>query len=63
MDGIGVPELLIVLVIIIILFGPSRLAGAGKALGEAIRGFRRELHADDSASPTSEERQPSDQQL
>jgi sec-independent protein translocase protein TatA len=63
MDGIGVPELLIVLVIIIILFGPSRLAGAGKALGEAIRGFRRELHADDSSNPTGEERRRGDQQL
>jgi len=63
MEGIGVPELLIVLVIIIILFGPSRLAGAGKALGEAIRGFRRELHADDNANSPGEERRPSDQQL
>ena len=58
MDGIGVPELLIVLVIIIILFGPSRLAGAGKALGEAIRGFRRELHADDRSNSNGEERRP-----
>lgn len=53
---IGFPELLIILVIIIILFGPARLAGAGKALGEAIRGFRRELRDDDPpASPTTEE--------
>jgi sec-independent protein translocase protein TatA len=58
MDGIGVPELLIGLVIIIILFGPSRLAGAGKALGEAIRGFRRELRTDDSTRPEGEERRP-----
>ena len=58
MDGIGVPELLIGLVIIIILFGPSRLAGAGKALGEAIRGFRRELRADDRTSSEGEERRP-----
>jgi sec-independent protein translocase protein TatA len=55
MDGIGIPELLILLVIVIILFGPSRLAHAGKALGEAIRGFRRELSADTSDSPTGEE--------
>jgi sec-independent protein translocase protein TatA len=38
---IGIPELLIILAIIIILFGPARLAGAGRALGEAIRDFRR----------------------
>ena len=55
MGDIGVPELLIVLVIIIILFGPARLAGAGKALGEAIRGFRRELRDDEGVSTPGEE--------
>ena len=53
MGEIGFPELLILLAIIIILFGPSRLAGAGKALGEAIRGFRHELH-DEASRPASE---------
>ena len=55
MGEIGFPELLIVLVIVIILFGPARLAGAGKALGEAIRGFRRELR-DETAVPTPGEK-------
>jgi len=50
---IGFPELLILLAIIIILFGPSRLAGAGKALGEAIRGFPHELRYE----TTGEEKQ------
>jgi sec-independent protein translocase protein TatA len=57
MGDIGVPELLILLVIIIILFGPARLAGAGKALGEAIRGFRHALREDDTVRPSGEERQ------
>ena len=56
MGDIGVPELLILLVIIIILFGPSRLAGAGKALGEAIRGFRHELRDEQATGPAGEER-------
>jgi sec-independent protein translocase protein TatA len=55
MGDIGIPELLILLVIIIIVFGPSRLAGAGKALGEAIRGFRHELRDDDAANVSGEE--------
>ena len=56
MGEIGFPELLILLAIIIILIGPSRLAGAGKALGEAIRGFRHELR-DEATGPASEKQQ------
>ena len=43
MGDISVPELLIVLAIVIVLFGPARLAGIGKSLGEAIRSFRNEV--------------------
>ena len=56
MGDIGFPELLILLAIIIILFGPSRLAGAGKALGEAIRGFRHELR-DETTETANDEKQ------
>jgi sec-independent protein translocase protein TatA len=40
---IGVPELLIVLVVIILLFGPGRLVNLGKELGAGIREFRQGL--------------------
>ena len=40
---VGVPELLIILAIILLLFGTSRLAGLGKGLGQAIRGFKSEV--------------------
>jgi sec-independent protein translocase protein TatA len=40
MPEIGIPELLIILVIVLIIFGPGRLTGAGAALGQAIREFR-----------------------
>jgi len=38
--GLGGWEWIIILVIVIILFGGSRLAGVGKALGQSIREFR-----------------------
>ncbi len=38
--GMGGWEWLIILVIVIILFGGSRLAGVGSALGQSIREFR-----------------------
>ncbi|GBD14887.1 Sec-independent protein translocase protein TatA [bacterium HR25] len=41
--NLGVPELLIILAIVVLLFGATRLAGVGGALGRAIREFRREL--------------------
>lgn len=43
MPDIGIPELLIILVIVLILFGPGRLAGVGSALGQTIREFSRSL--------------------
>jgi|GEM_PF-521597 sec-independent protein translocase protein TatA len=39
--GLSAQELLIVLLIIIVLFGASRLAGIGSALGQSIREFRK----------------------
>jgi sec-independent protein translocase protein TatA len=38
--SIGVPELLIILLIVIIIFGASRLPKLGKGLGEGIRNLR-----------------------
>ncbi len=54
---IGVPELLIILAILIILFGPSKLAGVGRSLGAAIRNFRHELHDDAEASSAGDNKQ------
>lgn len=43
MDTIGVPELLIILVIILLLFGVGRLGKIGSELGSGIRAFREGL--------------------
>jgi len=40
MFGLGVPELLIILVIGLVLFGPGKLPDVGKALGKSIREFK-----------------------
>lgn len=37
---LGMPELLIILTIALIFFGPSKLGDLGKGLGDAIRGFK-----------------------
>ncbi len=40
MFGLGMPELLIILVIIVIIFGAGRLPEIGAGLGRAIRNFK-----------------------
>jgi len=40
MFGIGTSELLIILVIILLLFGSSKLPELGKGLGQGLRSFR-----------------------
>ena len=43
MFGLGATELLIVLVIVIVIFGASRLPQIGRGVGEGIQNFRRAL--------------------
>ena len=40
MGSIGVPELLIILAIIIVIFGANRLPGLGRGIGSAIKNFK-----------------------
>ncbi len=40
--GLGVPELLIILAVVLLLFGGSRLAGLGKSTGRALKEFKQE---------------------
>ena len=49
--GLGVPELLIILAVVLLLFGGARLAGLGKSTGRALREFKEEtkgLRAEES---------------
>ena len=45
--GLGPMEIGIVLVILLLLFGPKRLPGLGKSLGESIKGFKKGLTDND----------------
>jgi sec-independent protein translocase protein TatA len=40
MPNIGPTELIVVLVLALVIFGPKRLPSAGRALGESLRGFK-----------------------
>lgn len=66
-DSLGAPELLIILAIVVVLFGATRLGDIGKGIGRGIREFRRELkdepqeevRKDTVASSTTEEKKSS----
>ncbi len=45
--GFSFWHLIIVLVIVLLLFGPNRLPTLGKSMGEAIRGFKKGLEGDE----------------
>lgn len=50
--GLGPMEIGVVLVIVLILFGPKRLPGLGKSLGESIKGFKKGLNDEDEIDVT-----------
>lgn len=49
MGGIGIWQLVIVLLIVVMLFGTRRLKGLGSDVGEAIKGFRSSMGNEPSA--------------
>jgi sec-independent protein translocase protein TatA len=53
MFGLGWQELLIILIIVLAIFGTSRLAGLGGALGGSIREFKRAVRDDDPPAETT----------
>ncbi len=40
MAGLGMPEIVVILVIVMLIFGPRQLPKMGRALGDTIREFR-----------------------
>ena len=56
MFGLQMPELLIILVIIIVLFGATRLRGVGSALGGSISEFKKAVRADEEKPEATAEK-------
>ncbi len=53
MGSLGLPELIIILIIVVVIFGASRLPQLGKGLGEGIRNLKKGLREDDASSDES----------
>ena len=51
MGSFGLPEILIILVVVLLLFGPGRIGKVAGELGSGIRNFRKGLQGDDEKTP------------
>ena len=56
--GIGPLELAIVLVIVLVIFGPKRLPGVGRALGTGMREFKDSITGKDKGDEDSDHELP-----
>jgi sec-independent protein translocase protein TatA len=54
--GFGLPELVIVLVIVLLLFGATRLPALAESMGKAIRAFRKAASSEEEAARPSRRR-------
>ncbi|MGO9212044.1 MAG: twin-arginine translocase TatA/TatE family subunit [Terriglobales bacterium] len=63
MGELGLPEILLILGIALLLFGPKKLGDLGKSLGEGIRSFRSAVKEEpkpaSESSEKSEKKDPS----
>ena len=59
--GFGVWELLIILAVVLVIFGPGRLPGLGSGVGDAIRNFRKSVNKPDAIdiTPPDDDSKPS----
>jgi sec-independent protein translocase protein TatA len=60
MFGLGWPEMGIVAVVALLIFGPKRIPEMGRALGKTLRGFKDEMNTVDIEKDASVEETPED---
>ncbi|NLX19759.1 MAG: twin-arginine translocase TatA/TatE family subunit [Desulfobulbus sp.] len=56
MFGLGMPELVVILVIVVIIFGAGKLPEIGSGIGKGIRNFKEATRKDDEAKVIEEDK-------
>ena len=56
-------QILIVVGLVLLFFGPGRLPGLGKSLGEAIRGFKKGISEDDAIDVTESDKKAGNEKI
>jgi len=54
--SIGMPELIIILVIVILIFGAGRISEIGGAIGKGIKGFKKSVNEPESIDVTPDQK-------
>ena len=52
--GLGAPELIVILIILLVLFGGAKLPALAKGLGQSIKEFKKAAKEDDNDKPADE---------
>ncbi len=63
MFGLGIPELLIILVVVFLIFGAGKLPQIGSGFGKALRNFKNSLAGKDEIDVTPQNSQNEDEEI
>ena len=58
--GLGGPELLVIVAVALVLFGPKNLPKLGSAVGKTVKNFRDGMETDEADEPVSAPADPAD---
>ena len=57
MFGLGMPELIVILIIVLVIFGANRLPQLGEGLGKAIKGFKKGISDSSEGAKDSDKKE------
>jgi sec-independent protein translocase protein TatA len=63
MFGLGMPELIVIMVIVLIVFGAGKLSEIGGAVGKGIRNFKKSVNEPDEIDITPKETKDKDKEV